>query len=78
MAFLVQAVVFFIVLTLANYDPTPLAIQTEVAKTGIIIMGAVIPCILFVVMSQVFRKYYTLVGKEKDDMVKNLKEAGLY
>jgi len=30
------------------------------------------------VMSQIFRKHYTLVGKEKDDMIKNLKEAGLY
>jgi Na+/melibiose symporter-like transporter len=78
MAFLVQAIVFFIVLTSVNYDPTPLATQTETAKMGILIMGAVIPCILFVVMSQIFRKYYTLVGKEKDDMIKSLKEAGLY
>ncbi|MHA1992872.1 MAG: MFS transporter [Candidatus Hodarchaeales archaeon] len=78
MAFLVQAFVFFIVLTLVNYDPTPFAIQTETAKVGILIMGAVIPCILFVVMSLLFRKNYTLVGKEKDDMVKGLKEAGLY
>jgi GPH family glycoside/pentoside/hexuronide:cation symporter len=77
-AFLVQALVFFIVLTIVNYDPTPLAIQTETAKAGIIVMGAVIPSILFIVMSQVFRKSYTLVGKEKDEMVKNLKEAGLY
>lgn len=77
MAFLVQAIVFFIVLTLVNYD-SHAATQTETAKAGIIIMGAVIPCILFVVMSQVFRKYYTLEGKEKDDMVKGLKEAGLY
>jgi len=77
-AFLVQAAVFFVVLTLVNYDATPLATQTETAKAGIIIMGAVIPCILFVVMSQIFRKYYTLVGKEKDDMIKGLKEAGLY
>jgi GPH family glycoside/pentoside/hexuronide:cation symporter len=78
MAFLVQAVVFFVVLTLVNYDPTPLATQTETAKAGIIIMGAVIPCILFVVMSQIFRKSYTLIGKEKDDMIKSLKEEGLY
>lgn len=77
-AFLVQAIVFFIVLTAVSYDPTPGAIQTDFAKTGILIMGAVIPCILFVVMSQIFRKYYTLVGKEKDDMIKSLKEAGLY
>jgi len=77
-AFLVQALVFFLVLTLVNYDPTPLATQTETAKAGIIIMGAVIPCILFVVMSQIFRKSYTLIGKEKDDMIKSLKEAGLY
>ena len=77
MAFLVQAIVFFIVLTLVNYDPDA-ATQTETAKAGIIIMGAVIPCILFVVMSQVFRKHYTLKGKEKDDMIKGLKEAGLY
>ena len=78
MAFLVQAVVFFVILTVASYDATPSAIQTEGAKMGIIIMGAVIPCILFVVMSQIFRKYYTLEGKEKDDMIKGLKEAGLY
>ncbi len=77
-AFLVQALVFFIVLTLVNYDPTPLATQTETAKAGILIMGSVIPCILFVVMSLIFRKQYTLVGKEKDDMIKSLKEAGLY
>ncbi|MHA1509192.1 MAG: MFS transporter [Promethearchaeota archaeon] len=78
MAFLVPAIVFFVILTVANYDPTPLATQNEAAKVGIIIMGAVIPCILFVVMSQIFRKYYTLEGKEKDDMIKGLKEAGLY
>jgi GPH family glycoside/pentoside/hexuronide:cation symporter len=77
MAFLVQAIVFFVILTLANYDPIAVT-QTETAKTGIIIMGAVIPCILFVVMSQIFRKYYTLEGKEKDDMINSLKEAGLY
>jgi Na+/melibiose symporter-like transporter len=77
-AFLVQAIVFFIVLTTVSYDPTPGAIQTDFAKAGILIMGAVIPCILFVVMSQIFRKYYTLVGKEKDDLIKSLKEAGLY
>jgi len=77
-AFLVQALIFFIVLTLVNYDPTPLATQTETAKAGILIMGSVIPCILFVVMSLIFRKQYTLVGKEKDDMIKSLKEAGLY
>ena len=78
MAFLVQAVVFFVVLTLVNYDPTPLATQTETAKMGIMLMGTLIPSILFVVMSQIFRKYYTLEGKEKDDMIKALKEAGLY
>ena len=77
MAFLVQALVFFIVLTTVNYVPNA-ATQSETAKAGIIIMGAVIPCILFVVMSQIFRKYYTLEGKEKDDMIKGLKEAGLY
>ncbi|MHA2007356.1 MAG: MFS transporter [Promethearchaeota archaeon] len=77
-AFLVQALVFFIILTAVSYDPTPLAIQTETAKAGIIVMGAVIPSILFIVMSQIFRRSYTLVGKEKDDMVKGLKEAGLF
>ena len=77
MAFLVQAVVFFLVLTIVNYDPIAVT-QTENAKAGIIIMGAVIPCILFVVMAFIFRKYYSLEGKEKDDMVKGLKEAGLY
>jgi GPH family glycoside/pentoside/hexuronide:cation symporter len=77
MAFLVQAIVFFVILTMVNYDPTA-ATQTVTAKAGIIVMGAVIPCILFVVMSQIFRKHYTLVGKEKDDMIKSLKEAGLY
>jgi len=78
MAFLVQAIVFFIVLTTVNYDTTAGAIQTGSAKAGIIVMGAVIPSILFIVMSQIFRKYYTLEGKEKDDMIKGLKEAGLY
>lgn len=77
-AFLVQAIVFFVVLTTVNYDPTPAATQTMTAKVGIIVMGAVIPCILLVVMSQIFRKHYNLVGKEKDDMIKSLKEAGLY
>jgi len=75
MAFLVQAIVFFIVLTSVNYVP---ASVTQTAKVGIIVMGAVIPSILFIVMSQIFRKYYTLEGKEKDDMIKGLKEAGLY
>jgi len=78
MAFLIQALVFFIVFAMVNYNPDPLVTQTATAKAGIIIMGALIPCILFVVMSQIFRKYYTLEGKEKDDMIKGLKEAGLY
>jgi Na+/melibiose symporter-like transporter len=77
-AFLVQALVFFIVLTVVSYDATAGAIQTDIAKAGIIVMGAVIPSILFIVMSQIFRKHYNLVGKEKDDMVKGLKEAGLF
>ncbi len=77
-AFLVQAIVFFIVLTATGYDTAIGATQTDAARVGIIIMGAVIPSILFIIMSQIFRKYYTLVGKEKDDMIKGLKEAGLF
>lgn len=77
-AFLVQALVFFIVLTAVSYDATPGAAQTDIARVGIIIMGAVIPSILFIVMSQIFRKHYTLEGKEKDDLIKGLKAAGLF
>jgi len=85
-AFLVQAIVFFIVLELAtDYKPSTFAggvtthyAQSMEARMGILVMGALIPCILMVIMSQIFRKYYTLVGKEKDDMLKGLKEAGLY
>jgi Na+/melibiose symporter-like transporter len=77
MAFLVQAVVFFIVLTSVGYVPGA-PTQSETAKMGIMVMGTLIPSILFIVMSQIFRKYYTLEGKEKDDMIKGLKEAGLY
>jgi len=76
-AFLVQALVFFIVLTSTGYVPAALT-QSEPVKVGIMVMGALIPSILFIVMSQIFRKYYTLEGKEKDDMIKGLKEAGLY
>ena len=76
-AFLVQALVFFIVLTSTGYVPAA-PTQPEAAKVGIMVMGALIPSILFIVMSQIFRKYYTLEGKEKDDMIKGLKEAGLY
>ena len=43
MALLVQAILFFVILTLANYDPTPLATQTETAKLGIIFMGRLEP-----------------------------------
>ena len=79
-AFLVQAIVFFIVLTSVNYIPDqPLGTDPGLTvRMGILVMGALIPSILFIVMSQIFRKYYTLEGKEKDDMVKGLKEAGLY
>jgi len=79
-AFLVQAIVFFIVLTAVNYIPDqPLGTDPgSTVRMGILVMGALIPSILFIVMSQIFRKYYTLVGKEKDDMVKALKEAGLF
>ncbi len=83
-AFLVQALVFFIVLGATGYiaaDPGPPPVhypQTDIVKVGIMVMGALIPSILFIVMSQIFRKYYTLEGKEKDDMIKGLKEAGLY
>jgi len=81
-AFLVQAIVFFIVLTAVNYIPTlegQLAVdQGTTVRLGILVMGALIPSILFIIMSQIFRRSYTLVGKEKDDMVKGLKEAGLY
>ena len=79
-AFLVQAIVFFIVLAAVNYIPDqPLGTDPgSTVRMGIVIMGALIPSILFVVMSQIFRKYYSLEGKEKDDMIKNLKEAGLY
>jgi len=79
-AFLVQAIVFFIVLTAVNYIPDqPLGTDPgSTVRMGILVMGALIPSILFIVMSQIFRKYYTLEGKEKDDMVKALKEAGLF
>jgi len=77
-AFLVQALVFFIVLAVVTDYVPAASTQSLSAKRGILIMGALIPGILLVVMSQIFRKYYTLVGKEKDELIKGLKEAGLY
>ncbi len=83
-AFLIQAFVFFMILVLVtDYVPAEAQLadfagQSSEAKLGIRVMGALIPGLLFIVMSLIFKKYYTLVGEEKAVMIKKLKEAGLY
>ena len=84
-AFLIQYFVFWLVLVvITDYIPHEFGteaidvVQPLQAKFGILVMGALLPAILLIIMSQIFRKYYTLEGKEKDELVKGLKEAGLF
>ena len=77
-AFVIQAIVFATVSILTAYNPDPAAVQTPLAVWGIRVKGYFIPMIILIVMGLLFRKYYTLEGKEKEALVKKLKDLGIY
>jgi len=77
-AYFVQAIVFFTVMTITAYNPDPKAVQTPLAVWGIRVQAALIPAIIFIVMGLIFRQFYTLEGAEKEALVKKLKDMKLY
>lgn len=77
-AFFVQAVVFFAVFTITTFNPAPGVVQSPLAVWGIRVNAALIPMCIFIVMSFIFRKYYSLEGAEKEALVKKLKDMGIY
>ncbi len=77
-AFLVVGVVIPIIHVMTAYDTNPYAIQTPLAIWGIRIHAALIPGIIMIVMGLIFKKWYTLEGKEKEALVKKLKDLGIY
>jgi GPH family glycoside/pentoside/hexuronide:cation symporter len=77
-AFLIQAVVLTVVHVMTLYNPSPYAIQTAEAIWGIRVHTALIPAIMFIIMGLIFRQFYTLEGAEKQELVKKLKDLGIY
>ncbi len=77
-AFFIQAIVFFVIMTITAYNPDPNATQTPLAQWGIRVEAALIPAILLITVGIVFRKFYTLEGAEKEAMVRRLKELEIY
>jgi GPH family glycoside/pentoside/hexuronide:cation symporter len=77
-AFLVVGVVIPIIHVMTAYNTNPYAIQTPLAIWGIRIHAALIPGIIMIVMGLIFKKWYTLEGKEKEALVRKLKDLGIY
>ncbi len=78
-AFLVVGVILPVVHVLTGYVATEeLAAQTALATWGVRIHRALIPMILLIVMGFIFRQFYDLEGEKKAELVKQLKEAGLF
>jgi GPH family glycoside/pentoside/hexuronide:cation symporter len=81
-AFLVVFVVILPIHVLTGYNTDPTAFgpanQTAAALWGIRIHTALIPAILMITMGLIFKRYYTLEGKEKEALVKKLKDMGIY
>ena len=77
-AFLVVGVVIPIIHVTTAYNTNPYAIQTPLAIWGIRIHAALIPGIIMIVMGLIFKKWYTLEGKEKEALVRKLKDLGIY
>lgn len=78
-AFLVVGVLIPVIHYFTGYvQTTELMAQTPLATFGVRIHYALIPMILFIVMGLLFKKYYHLEGDIKEELVRKLKEAGLY
>jgi GPH family glycoside/pentoside/hexuronide:cation symporter len=77
-AFLIQGIVITAIHILTAYNPDPGATQTPLAILGIRIHAGLIPAILMLSISLVVYKWYDLEGKKKEEMVKKLKDMGLY
>ncbi len=76
-AFVAVGVILPLIQIMTGFNPTTDA-QTDLALLGIRIHRALIPAIIFIVMSIVFKKFYTLEGAEKEAMVAKLKDLGIY
>jgi Na+/melibiose symporter-like transporter len=74
---LAQGVIIGVVGILAGFNPAA-DVQTASAILGIRIHAALIPATLYLVMGLIFKKYYTLEGKEKEALVSKLKDLGIY
>ena len=63
-----------------NTDPNAFgpADQTAAAIWGIRIHTALIPALMMIIMGFLFKKYFTIEGKEKEALVKKLKDMGIY
>ncbi len=77
-AIVVQGVVITVIHIVTNYNPDPNATQTPLAIIGIRIHAGLIPALLMLTISLIVYKWYTLEGERKAEMVKKLKEMGLY
>ena len=76
-AFLAVGVIIPLVHVLTAFDPN-LSIQSPLAVWGVRVHAALIPMIILIGMGLIFRKYYTLEGKEKEALVMKLKDIGIY
>ena len=76
-AFVVQAVVFTVIHLMTGFNVN-VDQQTAAAIWGIRIHAALIPAILMIIMGLLFKKFYTLEGKEKEALIIKLKELGIY
>lgn len=61
---------------ISGYDPVAFE-QSPTAKAGILIMFILIPALMYIAMGLFFRKFYTLDGDKKTDLIRQLKEQGL-
>ncbi|MBA7687098.1 hypothetical protein ES703_95558 [subsurface metagenome] len=77
-AIVVQGVVITVVHIVTAYNPDPNAVQTPLAIWGIRVHAGLIPSLIMFTMSFIMWKWYELEGEKKAEMIRKLKEMGLY
>jgi GPH family glycoside/pentoside/hexuronide:cation symporter len=76
-AFLAVGIIIPLVHILTLFDPN-VDVQSPLAVWGVRVHAALIPMLILIGMGIIFRKYYTLEGKEKEALVRKLKDIGIY
>ncbi len=77
LALIAQAVILTIVFVATDYNPDPLAVQTDLAIWGVRSIAGLFPAITGFLAFVIMYKYYDLIGEKQVALKKKLREMGL-